>query len=87
MRFLASLGMTRQSGGLLGGISGDSHFKFSFKSAIYLRIATSALLVHIKDIVILSASEGSLSSISVLSKTDLLKSEESLAPKQKKGTC
>lgn len=66
----------------MGGRSGDSHYKF--KSAIYLRIATSAPLVHLKYIVILSDSEGSLSSISVLTKTYLIKSEGSLDPNKKR---
>jgi len=55
---------------LWGSRSGDSPNQLSFKSAIHLRIATSAPPLLIKDIVIPSASEGSPSPMPVLSKTD-----------------
>ena len=57
--------------GVYGGRSGDSQVNRWLKRQSVTRIATSAPLVLLKEIVIPSASEGSPYPITVLSKTDL----------------
>ena len=71
MRFLAYARNDMAIRWLWGSRSGDSRKQLYFKSEIPLRIATSAPPLLPKDIVIPSASEGSPSPITVLSKTEL----------------